>query len=486
MKRIALFILVGILVINSCGKRSSAPVEIVDELGSLNLALDLSKAPAEVVDITGYLTRVGFDTTFLNFTILDESASCFRENLVHGEWSLTVDALNSDGIVYYTGSTTLEIIPGQTQEVSLTLNPTTGSLEIDITWGFNIDGLRFSAGDVFAVGSDPLSVINADLDQDSDLDVVVANYQSHSITIFENDGDGNLSPIQTFMAGYHPADLLAENLDGQGPLEIVVVNYDINYEGVTFLNYDSSSEEYVVSQFITTAKGPKAIQSGDLDGDGDLDLALGVRNEGKFSTLINDGQGVFSLESTINTGGMVGSTACADFDGDLDIDVAITTTGTNQLLLYLNDGAANFTLDQTYALNDECWDVVTNDIDNDNDMDLIVCLIETDQVTLLFNNGNATFFEFASYATGAEPMSISVGDFNNDNDLDFAVANKASGDINFFCNSDNQSFYLAYTHTLASGLRDICAGDLDGDSYLDVLAVNKDTNQFSILINQVP
>ncbi len=59
------------------------------------------------------------------------------EDLTSGLWTLTVNAFNENGTFIYTGSTTVNVQPGINTPVYLHLNPTTGSLEIIVTWGEN-------------------------------------------------------------------------------------------------------------------------------------------------------------------------------------------------------------------------------------------------------------------------------------------------------------------------------------------------------------
>jgi Concanavalin A-like lectin/glucanases superfamily len=134
MKKLLLsFILVFFLQI-SCQKLTFTPTN-QNELGELSFAMSMLNAPEDVVDINGFLTRDSYDTIFFTFNILNENATATVENISPGIWNLTVNAFDINTVIIYTGSTNVNVSPGVVTQVNLQLNPTTGSLEIIVTWG---------------------------------------------------------------------------------------------------------------------------------------------------------------------------------------------------------------------------------------------------------------------------------------------------------------------------------------------------------------
>ena len=105
------------------------------EPGQMLFKLNMSEAPADVVGLSGKLSRDGQDTLFFDFELKNDYATAQVEDLAAGIWQLEVDAFNANGTIIYNGSTILTVEPGVTSLVYLNLNPTTGSLEIVVTWG---------------------------------------------------------------------------------------------------------------------------------------------------------------------------------------------------------------------------------------------------------------------------------------------------------------------------------------------------------------
>jgi concanavalin A-like lectin/glucanase superfamily protein len=128
-----IFALVFFLQI-SCQKQTFTPIN-QNELGKLSFAMSMVNAPEDVVDINGFLNRDSQDTIFFTFNILNDSATATVENISPGIWNLTVNAFDINTVVIYSGSTDVNVSPGIVTQINLKLNPTTGSLDIIVTWG---------------------------------------------------------------------------------------------------------------------------------------------------------------------------------------------------------------------------------------------------------------------------------------------------------------------------------------------------------------
>lgn len=99
--------------------------------------LILDDAPTEIVRAVARLSRRGADDISLLLMISDStrSASGTIDNVPVGLWHLRVDAFNDSNIVRYAGEADVEVFPGETSDVDLTLLPASGSVEIHVTWG---------------------------------------------------------------------------------------------------------------------------------------------------------------------------------------------------------------------------------------------------------------------------------------------------------------------------------------------------------------
>ncbi len=130
-------LILGAFCVSSCGKFNSGGIVRAPAASksSLKIGLSMKNAPSDVASIIGVLSREGYDTLRSAFTISDDFATCSFTQIAVGTWHLQVSAYNSSNVMTYFGSTEVEVLPGQTTPVSLTLNPATGSISITVTWG---------------------------------------------------------------------------------------------------------------------------------------------------------------------------------------------------------------------------------------------------------------------------------------------------------------------------------------------------------------
>ena len=138
MKRIISFIVISTsLLLNNCSTETPLSPDL--QKGGISLNIDRAHKPANVVDVTAYLTREGFDTISGTLNLLsDTTADLTFNDLAAGQWHLKVDAADEDNTVVYAGETDVNILAGITTQVYLTLEPTgagTGNIYIYVNWG---------------------------------------------------------------------------------------------------------------------------------------------------------------------------------------------------------------------------------------------------------------------------------------------------------------------------------------------------------------
>lgn len=198
---------------------------------------------------------------------------------------------------------------------------------------------------------------------------------------------------------------------------------------------------------ITLSSKPFQVSLADLDGDGQRDAIVhrngdgcpagqvigGCRTEKALDLFAVTGNGTMTLVDTLRAGTDFSlAHALGDLDGDGDHDLAITSPGDVQLRR--NDGnftfttpAAARTLISAYSVpvGDDPRQVLIADIDSDVQNDLIAVNRADQSLSLVTNAGSTpagyAFAEPITFALPGSPYAAAVGDLNGDGELDVAA-----------------------------------------------------------------
>ena len=160
------------------------------------------------------------------------------------------------------------------------------------------------------------------------------------------------------------------------------------------------------------AENAYAIKAGDLDGDGDLDLVVGVNFSGQSYALINEDGGVFTRQDIL-PGQLfsIGDLELGDIDEDGDLDVVAVDWGTTQpygapgdpggpVRLWLGAGDGTFSDGQVNLPmgldNVVSWsfDLELIDFDNDFDLDVLVSSRGPSYAIALRNDGAGVYLPY--------------------------------------------------------------------------------------------
>jgi len=343
--------------------------------------------------------------------------------------------------------------------------------------------MSFDPAVSFGVGNQPDSVAAGDYDGDGDADLAVTTDNPDKIDLLLNNGDG------TYAAGgsvilpnsSSPGELIAADLDGDGDVDLAVVLRDFQ-QVMTVVNTGGGT----FSLGATAPVGDRAIgmTAADHDGDGDIDLAVANRDANTATVLTNDGAGTFS-SSTVNVGDEPRAAAFVDIDGDGLLDLAVSNHDSRSISLFRNSGGFSpaGTLSVGAQLRPE--GISSADLNGDGRDDLAVATNGNglNNATVFLNTGGA-FGAPANYPTGGQDTSgIRIADFDCDGMPDLATRNTDSATISILPNLGG-TFGAATQLGSGADPDGFIAADLDGDGDPDLAVANKSPNTVSVIINQ--
>lgn len=221
---------------------------------------------------------------------------------------------------------------------------------------------------------------------------------------------------------------------------------------------------------------PIALISGDLDGDGDLDILSASSVDDKIAWYENlDGQGTFGIQRVITTDvNTVNSVDLADFDNDGDLDVLSgSKTGFNAKVVWFEniDGLGSFSAAKIIGIL-PVQAVRAADLDGDGDQDAIIA--STSKITWHENTDGQGTFGPAKIITDEGVTflnSLDVSDLDNDGDLD--VLSTSSGNfanLAWYENTDGQGTFGDQFIIAPIRVESIYTQDLDNDGDEDIVA----------------
>ncbi len=353
------------------------------------------------------------------------------------------------------------------------------------------------------------SIVYGDYDNDGDLDIALTGYDAtnYRFIIYRNDA-GTFTNVQEPIGankGFSYSSITFGDIDNDGDLDIALTASDKIGNG-RFIIYRNDAGTFTnVQEPMGADQGvyKSSIALGDIDNDGDLDIALtGYDGTNYRFILYRNDAGTFNLDQEpigTDQGFEYSSIAFGDIDNDGDLDIALTGNDNiawdRRFIIYRND-AGTFILDQEPMGVNKGFaysSTVLGDIDNDGDLDLAITGYDDVNYRFVIYRNDAGTFNLDQEPMGADEgvrySSIAFGDYDNDGDLDLALTGNDDTDTRFITyRNDAGTFNLDQEPMGADeGVHysSIAFGDIDNDGDLDLAITGDDgtNNRFIIYRN---
>ncbi|HEX4950056.1 MAG TPA: FG-GAP-like repeat-containing protein [Blastocatellia bacterium] len=335
----------------------------------------------------------------------------------------------------------------------------------------------------------PGAVVAADFNQDNKPDVIVANQNERSLSVFLNDGQGRFGTPRNITVSDCLA-LLAGDFSGDGQPDLMVGGVSI----MIFLRGDGAGGFATPTNLPLGGLGlnpsvPTSLHKADYNGDGKLDVAF---PSGQGITLwLADGVGGYTAQSYA-VGRFAVAMTVNDFNRDGKPDFAATKQEATDFAVLLNSGAGDFRAMKTARLSFGLGSVRTADLNKDAKPDLIV--MEGSGIYTGLGNGAGEFSEVKTYNSAhriTTPIVASVtADFTGDGNVDLAVLNTdttdfASSAVTLIPDVGLPAVNPNRIRTFKVGARsaDLVAADFNRDNRPDLAVANAGADDVTILLN---
>ncbi len=299
-------------------------------------------------------------------------------------------------------------------------------------------------------------VVVEDMNDDDLLDVIVCDANDNFVSWIQQFPEGVYTEKILVKDIIAPAHAQVIDFDSDGDKDIMVAVLGLLYPcndkigSVVILENDGEFNftKHVIAEKIARVSD---VRAGDLDGDGDMDLAVAQfgYDDGETRWIENLGNWYFKTHMLQNLSGPINvEIVDIDYDNDLDI-ISLVSQEWEEIYCYLNDGQGEFQVKLLWGSDNEDFGssgIYMYDINQDGKLDILYA--NGDAFDYIppkgrpwhglqwFENKGNLDFEYHRICTLVGAYSLRPADIDKDGDIDlFAVSA-----FNLWENPESQSF----------------------------------------------
>ncbi|MFZ0617207.1 MAG: FG-GAP-like repeat-containing protein [Candidatus Acidiferrales bacterium] len=373
-------------------------------------------------------------------------------------------------------------IPVSLAQFSASLGAPSGSIGGTIGQDFPVTNLT--------TGNEPQAVAtgithNSASGSSTNEDLVVANFQAATASVYLGKGDGTFAERVDYPTGAGPVALELADLNKDGSLDIATANQTANTVSILLGNGDGT---FGAKVDLPTGKTPVAVVNGnfhDTNGKGDQDLAVVNFGDNTVSLFEGNGDGTFQTPTTIPTGHGPSAIVTGDFNLDGHLDFAVTNKTDNNVSVFLGNGDGTFQAPKTYATGTGPQAIEVGDFNADGVSDLAIANNTDNTVSILLGvkPADGTFHGQTTFPAGNGPTSIAVADYNGDGIEDMAIADQTDNAVSVLLGVGDGTFGSNLEIPVDQNPVSIATADFNGDGRPDAATANFDANTASVILN---
>ena len=305
--------------------------------------------------------------------------------------------------------------------------------------------LQYRSQPPLRTGFGPYKLVVANIDALKAPDIVVANFHAvhdRDLTLLRNIGEDLFEPrhfsIPDDKLNYERmrdsdnqpvystpglTSLVIEDVDRDGFRDAIVTGWSAD----VLVFFPGDSEAYFGEPVITELTGgPRDVETGDFDGDGEIDLAVTLYSTNEIALLRGDGSGGFTLRERFESRGKLPHKIRAlDLNKDGETDLVVSHAhADDSIVVFYGNGSFSFPLSQEITLGENrqklefrIRDIVAADFTGNGRTDIALACPEASSIVLLKNAViEATVLHLRNlieflYNDDPRPSDVVAGDF---------------------------------------------------------------------------
>lgn len=215
------------------------------------------------------------------------------------------------------------------------------------------------------------AITSGDFNQDGKLDLAVAA-QKTGLQMLLGKGDGTFAPHVLYPAGAAVHGIVAADFNKDGKLDVALANNSPNKGAVNVL-FGKGDGTFVATTGYPAGRNTFGLDTGDLNGDGYMDIVTANQADSSISVLLNLGSkqpGVFAEQVVYPASGKAVAVSVADLNGDGKTDVLASANSGGVTDVYFNNGDGTLQASMPVATGNGSYDSVVADFNGDGTRDI--------------------------------------------------------------------------------------------------------------------